>query len=336
MRACVVRAYTLIEVIIVLALLTTMLLLISMAIDIHLRQMTINRTEVEEARLARVILETIAKDIRSVVVLLREEPLEVDTSALPGMTGLDIAGELFDGFDLEDWNEFNDYFGDDESSMMDGILPGIYGGSDWIRIDTARLPRGEMYGSQQIRRGTSSAADRLSASKTSLYYLGQDTGMLATGDPRYQPDRLMGSLGRSLDPNAPQYGLFRRQLDRQAAQFAIHEGLEWEYEREDELLAPEVESLQFLYFDPTIDQLGMMGGWIDEWDMDVRQMLPSAVKIIVGIRRPDIGSSMLSWGQTDARESVVYYSLIVPVQPTIDVILNDFYGEEWLDGMDLW
>ena len=328
MRASVIRAFTLIEILIVLVLLSVILLLISAALDIHLRQMTINRTEVEEARLAHVILETIARDIRSVVVPLREEQLEVDTSMLTGMMGLDPTGELFDDLDF-DWEslEGTEDFEGYDGLMFYGVMPGIYGEWDRIQIDTGRLPRGEMYGSRQVRRGTTFAADRLSASKTILYYLGRDTGTLTTDDPRYQPDQLMGSLGRSLDPNALQYGLFRRQLDRQAMQFAIHEGLDWEYERDDEPLAPEVESIEFFYFDPTIEQLGTVGDWTNHWDMDDRQMLPLAVRIIVGIRRPNLGRSLLSWEQ-DARESVVFYSLVVPVLPTIDVIHYDLFGEE--------
>jgi len=333
-----VRAFTLLEMLIVLALLSTVMLTISITIDIHLRQMTINRTEVEEAQLARVILEKIARDIRSVIVPLRQEHLEVDTSILD-MMGLEGFDDLFDefgwegfdlqGFDLQDTE-------DREELLIYGTLPGIYGGPNWIQIDTARLPRGEMFGARQIQRGTSFAVDRLSASKTVLYYLGRDTGTITRDDPRFQTERLMGSLGRSLEHNAPQYGLFRRLLDRQASQFAMHEGIEWEHERDDELLAHEVESVEFLYFDPTIGVLGMTGDWVDHWDMDDRQMFPSAVKIIVGIRRPDFGRSLSTLGQTEAREPVVFYSLIVPIPITVDAVPFDEFNEEWEDDFGDW
>ena len=318
MYARVVRAFTLIEVIIVLALMTTILLIISMVLDIYLRQMIINRTEVEEARLARVILEAIAKDIRSVIVPLREEQLEVDISAFTGIMTLDGVDDLLDDFDLEDILGENEDIERDEGLMFYGVLPGIYGGPERIQIDTGRLPRGEMYSSRQIRRGTSLAADRLSASKTVKYYLGRDTGQFSIDDPRYQPERLMGALGRSLDPNALQYGLFRRQLDRQAMQYAIQMGLEMDDEQYDEPLAPEVERIAFYYFDPTIEQQGMIGDWVEVWDMDDRQSLPWAVMITVAIRRPDFGRSFMSWGQTTTKEPVTY-SLIVPIPVSVDV-----------------
>jgi len=315
MCTCAGRAFTLIEVLLVLALTTTIILLISIALDIHLRSMTINRTEVEEAQLARILLEKIARDIRSVVVPIREETVEVDTAALAAVMELESSDEP----PPEQPATAEEGAEGEEEEYLYGVIPGIYGGLDWIQIDTATLPRGEMYGSRQIRRGTSFAADRLSASKTVLYYLGQDTGQMSPTDPRYQPEQLIGTIGRSLDLNASQYGLFRRQLDRQATQYAIQEGMEMEYERDDEPLAPEVEWIEFYYFDPTIELMGKMGDWIEEWDMDERQMLPLAVQITVAIRRPDTRRGLLAFGAAGAGKEPVIYSLVVPIPVTVDV-----------------
>ena len=311
------RAYTLFEVLIVLALLTTVLLFISIAQYSYIRQMSINKTEVEEAQLARIILETIAKEIRSVVVALREENLEVDTSALSMLSGLDVAGGLTETLEQETT---------EEETILYGTLPGIYGDLEWLQIDTAKLPRGEMYGSRQVRRGTSGISDRLSASKTVLYYLGKDTGQLSVDDPRYQPDQLIGSLGRSLDPHAVQYGLFRRQLDRQATQYAIQEGREWEYEQEDEPFAPEVEWIEFAYFDPTLAQWGTTGDWVESWDMDDRQTLPLAIRITVAIRRPALEGGL--WGSASTIPEPVIYSLVVPIPVSVDVVNEEESIEE--------
>ena len=318
------RAFTLIEVLVVLVLLTVVLLLISMALDIHVRQMSINRTEVEEAQLARSILEKIAQDLRSVVVALREETLEVDTSALALVAGLDsTAAGLMPTSD----EETTAMDTQEDEPMMYGTIPGIYGDLEWIQIDTAKLPRGEMYGSRQVRRGTSTASDRLSPSKTVLYYLGQDTGLLEIDDFRYQPEQLIGSIGRSLDPYAARYGLFRRQLDRQAMQFSIQEGREAEYEPDDEPFAPEVEWIEFVYFDPTLAQTGTTGDWVESWDMDDRQMLPLAVRITVAIRRPSVKRGLLSVGSKEIPEPVIY-SLIVPIPVSIEIPLDNEASEE--------
>jgi len=316
------RALTLLEVLIVLSLLTTVLMFISMAHYSYVRQVSINRTEVEEAQLARVILETIARDIRSVVVALREENLEVDTSALSMISGLDAASMLAGNLEQETTET------EEEETIIYGKMPGIYGDLDWIQIDTAKLPRGEMYGSRQVRRGSTGATDRLSASKTVLYSLGRDTGQLTMDDPRYQPEQLIGAVGLSLDPNAARYGLFRRQLDRQATQYAIQEGYEWEYERDDEPFAPEVEWIEFAYFDPTLAQTGTTGDWTESWDMDDQQSLPLAVRITVAIRRPPLSDGLLSWGSANTAQEPVIYSLVVPIPVSVDVPVDEEATEE--------
>ena len=309
-------AYTLIEVMISLSLMTVILLAIGMAIETNLRLVTIERTEVEEAQLARAILEKIARDIRSVVVSVKEENLEVDASAITSLFGFSPSDAETTVTGEED--EFLD--------AVVGTMPGIYGDAEWLQIDTALLPRGETFGSKQVRSGASAMPDRLSPSKTVLYYLGKDTGTIADiDDPRYQPERLTGSLGRSLDTAALQYGLFRRQLDRLVSQYIFNEGLDMEYEQYDEPLAPEVESIEFAYFDPEAGMDGTPGDWVVSWDMDERQTLPRAVRITVGIRKRHFGTSMLNQLTLSGTERLptIIYSLIVPLPITMESLESD-------------
>ncbi|MDR3199638.1 MAG: hypothetical protein LBU34_17355 [Planctomycetaceae bacterium] len=315
------RAYTLFEVLIALALMTVILMFIMMATDLYLRQMAVNRTEVEESQLARAVLEKIARDIRSVIVAVREEQLEVDTESLTSLFGfsadLSVSGA---GNSATAGNEaeLTEQAESSETSEIYGTMPGIYGDSEWIQIDTALLPRGEMYGSRQTR--SFGMTDRLSPSKTILYYLGGETGqMTGLDDPRYQPDQLMGSLGRSLDSTAVRYGLFRRQLDRYVTQYALNEGLETEYEQYDEPLAPEVEWIEFAYFDPAAGQEGSAGDWVEYWDMDERQTLPTAIRITVAIRKQSFGQSVFSWSDNNTTIPAIVYSLVVPIPVTIEI-----------------
>ena len=310
-------AYILIEVLISLFLMTVILMFIGMAIESNLRLVTIERTEVEETQLARAVLEKIARDIRSVVVSVREETLEVDTTAITSLFGLspfdaELATLLEPAVDVEE---------EEDAGAVIGSTPGIYGDIKWLQIDTALLPRGETFGSKQVRSGASVQPDRLSPSKTVLYYLGKDTGTITdASDPRYQPERLIGSLGRSSDHTALQYGLFRRQLDRLVSQYIVNEGLELEYEQYDEILAPEVESIEFAYFDPEAGMEGTPGDWIDSWDMDERQTLPQAVRIAVGLRRKRFGTATINQmtGYGTEQPTTVVYSLIVPLPITLD------------------
>lgn len=321
------NAYTFFEVLISLVLMTVITALITMAIDANLRNMVVNRSEVEEAQLARAILEKIAKDIRSVVVALREEELEVDTESLSTIFSISAGLDgLYDysTTDTESSDSTENSESTDETEVY-GTIPGIYGDLNWIQIDTAKLPRGEMFGSKQDRSTGSILADRLSPSKTILYYLGEDTGQITDlDDPRYQPDRLIGSLGRSQDRSVLRYGLFRRQLDRMVSQYALNEGLETEYEQYDEILAPEVESIEFKYFDPTGGQQGETGEWIEYWDMDEMQALPTAIQIVVSIRRQSFGRSIFSSsGSSDQRKRTVIYSLVVPIPITQETVSSE-------------
>ena len=312
------KAYTLFEVLLSLALMSVVLLLVTMAVDMHLRHLVVNRMEVEEAQLARAVLEKIAADIRSVVVAVREEQLEIDTETLSLFFGTYAADEasLLSATGTATTEE------GEEETVVYGEMPGIYGDAEWIQIDTTRLPRGEMYGSKQVRTGSTEMVDRLSPSKTVMYYLGNDTGQISMDDERYDPDRLIGSLGRSLDRDALKYGLFRRQLDRMVTQYALNEGLETEYENYDEPLAPEVEWIEFLYFDSTASTQGENGEWVDYWDMDEMQMLPVAVQITVAIRKQHVPKSFWSTGPTQEVPTIVY-SLVVPIPVTIDPVGED-------------
>ncbi|GHT22075.1 hypothetical protein FACS189419_04080 [Planctomycetales bacterium] len=299
------RAFTLIEVLIVLGLMTTLLLLISTASNIFLRRMTIDRTEVEEAQLARSVLNLIAADIRNVVNQIREEQIEIDTESLAaalGLTGFEdeLASEL--SATGSGTSEETGETAEEEEEIIYGQRPGIYGDLNWIQIDTAKLPRGDMYASRQVRHSFSPLSDRLSASKTVMYYLGDDTQQLSEGEV----------------PTA-KTGLICRQLDRQVTQYAVNEGEDARNEEYDEAFVPEAYNIEFAYFDPSSKQSGMSGEWLEYWDMDEMQMLPAAVQITLTLRRRSFGQSLFSFGENGGGNDVVVYSLVVPIPVSIEI-----------------
>ncbi|MDR0391687.1 MAG: prepilin-type N-terminal cleavage/methylation domain-containing protein [Planctomycetaceae bacterium] len=306
--------FTLVEIMISLVLMLVILGIVSASIDIYLRQMVINRTEVEEVQLARVLLDRMTQEIKSVVISsLEEEPVigEFDPELLISIFGESAAVDNSDLSDFSGVIPIADNNSNSETSTQDeqlseaimpvrGRLPGIYGDVEWIQIDTVRLPRGELFGSRKMRIGSQFQTDRLSPTKTVYYYLGKDTGAIAdTNDPRYQPDKLIGSLGRVDDVNAVQYGLFRREFDRQVTQYIVNEGRESEYEQYDEVIAPEVEWIEFSYFDPNAaTSMNPTGDWVDYWDMDEKQTFPKAIKITIAIRRQLFGKALTDWSES--------------------------------------
>lgn len=303
------RAYTLVEVLITLSLMVVLMALVGMAIDTQLRALDTSRTEVEEAQLARAILDKISREIRSVVIAVKEENLEVDQDSLSTAISIGSATGVIDDSTASSATESLETATEKpESGTVAGTLPGIYGDKEWIQIDFGKLPRAESFGSRQVTAEGTSLWDRLSPAKTVLYYLGEDTGQL---EDDVDPLELTGTLGHLNDTSSRKYGLFRRQLDRMVTKYFVDSGTESSIEQYDDPMSPEVENLEFQYYD------GDEQEWVDSWDMDEMEKLPIAVRIILEIRRKDIGRSFaarLSGSGSEAQRTVIYsQTVMVPI-----------------------
>ncbi len=88
------RGFTLLEVMLALSLTSLVLVAIAMAIDFHLRMVDVGRSKVEEAQLARTLLNRIADDIRGAVPV---NPVKVDASFSQSLSGLDLSKGLTGG-----------------------------------------------------------------------------------------------------------------------------------------------------------------------------------------------------------------------------------------------
>ncbi|MGL6194642.1 MAG: prepilin-type N-terminal cleavage/methylation domain-containing protein [Thermoguttaceae bacterium] len=324
------HGFTLVEVLIALTLMIVVLAIIGMAIDTHLRMINASRMEVEEAQLARAVLEKVSRDIRSVVVSRPIEDLTVDTSVVGSMFdgmmggGADLAGMiggdsadalagtlgsagLGSSGDTSDSSGTSSGTAVPEEDTVVGTMPGIYGSTEWIQVDTGRLPRGETFKTDWILAEGTSLGDRVSPTKTVIYYLGEDTGQLSREES--SEERVSGSLGVSLERIAPKYGLYRRQLDRYVVKYAQDNDYEYEYQKLDEALAPEIESILFEFYDSENEE------WLDYWDMDEMQALPSAVRVTVYIRKAYVPRSFVSnmFGSSQAPIEMVSYSTVIPM-----------------------
>lgn len=89
------RGFTLLELLLALALAALVFMAIAMAIDLHLRSIDVGRTETEEAQLARAILRRMADDLRSAV-----QYQVIDFSSLQSLAA--GAGESLAGLQSED------------------------------------------------------------------------------------------------------------------------------------------------------------------------------------------------------------------------------------------
>ena len=302
------------ELLISLVLTGVVLVLISTAMDLHLRALDRQRATAEEGQLARSLLQRIGNDLRNAVqfsTIDMEEGLGgLDSGALMNLaTGAIASGDI----DLADVNigamlgggsepeePTSSYTPDLVSNLEPPVYPGLYGNQFEMQIDISRLPRVEEYHSLFLRTDSYSLVDIPSDVKTVTYYIRPVNQSVGLGSQElFQEESGAG-------------GLVRRHLDRAVTNFAYMNGNIDGLMREEKLLAPEVVGLQFQYFD------GYQ--WLPEWDTEIMQGLPVAVEILLLLKSnspyqsggvmttlslADLGTDL------DADSAVVSYRLVV-------------------------
>ncbi len=280
-------AFTLLEVILALALSLLVLMALSMAIDTHLRVVDKGRRHVEQAQLARALLHRIADDIRSAV---RYDPQHI-TIILPALKVAsleDMAAEA--GFGEMDFGEVEDEEATVAETTEPPPIPGIYGNAWELQVDVSRLPRIDQFQSSLVASGEmGEVADRTSAVKTVAYYVVQENSVAAA----------LGGPVRK--------GLVRRELDRAVTSFAAEIGTLWDMEADLEPIAPEVLALEFEYFDGY--------EWVAEWDSDELGGLPMAIRIAITLQSPaaDENDAGPAWpfGASQAGHEPCVYRMLV-------------------------
>ncbi len=279
------KGTTLLELLLALALTGVVMVVISMAIDLHLRTLDAGRQEIEQTQVARAVLQYIASDIRSAVWY---EPIDVSGAqqTVDGTDPADLMGAGGDALGDAVGDALGDAggdmgLGDDlgadlgmDLGLDDGItlntldiagtvtpttVPGLYGNQSELQVDVSRLPRVDQYERALTSTDPATAQDIPSDVKTIAYYLNiEDTAMPGA------EDAITG--GR---------GLIRRQIDRAVASWGSESGELDPSAFPGQALASEVNYLEFRYFDG-ID-------WVTEWDSAEIGSLPLAIEITVGI-----------------------------------------------------
>jgi hypothetical protein len=269
------RGITLFELLLALALTALVMVVISMAIDLHLRTFDLRRTDVEHTQVARSVLRYISADLRNAVPYapvdmsgVEQMAAEMDMGSL-GMGAADLgAGDELDllgdlGLEaLEGPNNLTENTIDIAGTELPASIPGLYGNQSELQVDVTRLPRIDQYHASPTSGDPYSVADIPSDVKTVAYFL-------RTGDEQVG----LGTVSSSTaDVGA---GLVRRELDRAVTCWAAEMGDVGSSTGSGQLLAPEVNYLEFRYFDGA--------EWLTEWDSEQMGGLPVAVEILVGI-----------------------------------------------------
>ncbi|MCL2348712.1 MAG: hypothetical protein FWC50_10690 [Planctomycetaceae bacterium] len=265
---CRFRAYTLLEVIISLVILLAILTIVGMAIDAHVNNLAIGRMQVEEAQVARSLLEKIARDIRAVVL---DPEVKKTSDSSNGSGDSETASGAFQSTDTSQSTTSSATSSETDSTSdsydyeheIIGTKKGIYGGIDWLQIDTHRMIAGERFAYNDSNNYYEDVKNQEEISqldspnigqKTVLYYLGSDTGT-PDADAEFQrrkevvtaapPPRDQGLLQSPL-----KYGLYYREMNRQITKYAVDSALDsaTDMSNRDEQFVPEVDRLEFHYY----------------------------------------------------------------------------------------
>jgi len=270
-----------------LALTSLVIVIIGLAIDFHLRTFDIKRANVEEPIVARAVLRLVAADLRNAVLY---EPIDLsgvqdmasdtdlgsldlgsgsedESGGAGGSDGAELSGDSLDFLGTEDFDLDLDELDSASTTDIAGTLeptsvPGLFGNQYELQVDVSRLPRVDQYEAALAATAAGEMPDIVSDVKTVAYFLRTDeTTQVNVG----LADAMTGTGS----------GLVRRSMDRAITSYSASSGNLDPSAGGGSLLAPEVNYLEFRYFD------GLE--WQVEWDSEEMGGLPVAVEITIGI-----------------------------------------------------
>ncbi len=278
------RGISLLETMLALAISSVMIGLIGMALNISLGTLDRGKQETTAAQLAHTLLRQISHDLRCAL-----PPPGAPSTSRPGTDSVDTLTP--------------DSSADATSaSLSTSVSPasksnsGLMGNREELQWDLLYVPRPDEVSSTTHNGTISATGYSASGIKTVAYFMRRGTA----------------DNGLARAPSAAE-GLIRRETDRATSQWAVDRGQLASSDETLEPLAPEVESLEFRYFDGT--------QWREEWDSTLAGRLPVLVEITIGMRDVDdshnrlpgtpvahrVGSSL------DALQGDLVFRTVVPI-----------------------
>jgi prepilin-type N-terminal cleavage/methylation domain-containing protein len=322
--------FTLIELMLSLALIVVATALIGSLMQIYASNFAVRGDDIRRAQLARSILSMIAEDIRSVVTKQEYDPTVLEQLlGASGNGGAAPTSEASAG-GLASSAEPGLASGDsDETDLAEtattSLPPGIYGTQYQLMVDVSRVPRPDEYMRAQQSIVAGSLTDIPGDMKTVTYYV-QTATTMGVSDA-------MAAFGSGTDNQGYNSGLVRRQLDRAVTAYAEENGDTQRLLQTGDLMAPEVISLEFAFFDGT--------QWLTEWDSST-QSLPWLVQISLAMQtekgarasklEPGTQISMLSLGDRQ-QYGVQVYELVVAI-PGAQLRAADAASADQAAGME--
>jgi type II secretory pathway pseudopilin PulG len=334
-------AFTLIELLLSLALIVVATALVGSLMQMFARNFATRGEDIRREQLARALLSKIADDVRAVVL-----PQEYDSSVLAQLLGAgggqtppgsgaaaassstnSLASAASSSNASSTSSAAGSASGDDLSATVSASMPpGIYGDQYSLMVDVSRIPRPDEYVMPTATMVDHFLADVPGDMKTVTYYIQSPTNM-GIEDSLAQ----FAAPGGSVTGQAS--GLVRRQLDRAVTAYAEETGDTQRLQRTGDLLAPEVVAVEFAYFDGV--------DWLTEWDSST-QSLPWLVEITLAMQSesashttpfsPGVSISRLPYADRKAY-GIEVYQLIVAI-PGAQLHVADTTSADQAAGME--
>jgi prepilin-type N-terminal cleavage/methylation domain-containing protein len=334
------KAFTLMELMLALSLVVVAAALIGSLMQMYARNFATRGEDIRRIQLARSILNMIAEDLRSVVTA-QEYDASVLEQQMGGVAGGGAAaggagasgaagsggtgggasaagaggsaagggasgtGQAASGASASGGTDAT-ASGDPAATQAFIRAPGIYGSQYDLTLDVSRLPRPDEYFPSPGAISSPTLTDVPGDIKNVSYFIQAANAMGVQDTLEAFNDGTIATSGMSS-------GLVRRQLDRAILAYAEEMADASRLMRTGELIAPEVVSLEFAYFD------GVQ--WTYTWDSST-QALPWLVQITLGIQsatgeakaelESGVSLSSLTYDQR-AEYGIQVYELIVAI-----------------------
>ena len=262
------HGYTLLELLLSLAISVVIIGLIGTAIQLYLISLTQLQSKIERKQVARGLIQMISNDLRAGVQYKAADYADlenlVQTQALAlhdGIAELQELEALATGEALpetepteEEDSEFEPIIDEEVAAFR----PALFGNERSIALDISRLPRMDQYNS--IIAGDNSEEQTPSDVKTLSYFF-------SDANPSNNDGVQFTSVAAG--------GLYRRQIDRAVASHAGDSGLAATPDDNSDLVASEVADIRFRYFDGE--------DWQSDWDSEELGGFPTAIEVILVI-----------------------------------------------------
>lgn len=273
-----VAGYTLLELILALALSVIVMLGISTAIQLYLVALTRQQAFIERRQIARGVGEMIGNDLRAAIQYKAADYSDLENLVQSQMMQLNQAAGG------EESTEEEDPIVDEENVSF---RPTLLGSETSILLDVSRLPRLDEY--NPLVANLESAVQSPSDVKSIAYFVSLTEGKAAT-EVEFSNMRAPG-------------GLFRRAIDRAVAQFNGQTGMMSASDEYSRLVASEVAEIRFQYFDGE--------EWTSQWDSEEEGGFPPAIEVTIVIdpQRTVAGQNYV-YGGFDSQNMETYRTVV--------------------------